>query len=32
LVMMSQVREYPDPKDSTKKYKTTWFDVFRVEN
>jgi predicted SnoaL-like aldol condensation-catalyzing enzyme len=32
LVMISFVRELPDPKDSTKKYTTTWFDMFRIEN
>lgn len=32
LVVLSFVREYPDPKDPTKKYTTTWFDMFRIEN
>jgi len=32
LVVLSFVREYTDPKDSTKKYTTTWFDMFRIEN
>jgi predicted SnoaL-like aldol condensation-catalyzing enzyme len=32
LVMMNFVQEYPDPADATKKYTTTWFDVFRFEN
>jgi len=32
LVMLSFVREMPDPADSTKKYTTTWFDLFRIEN
>jgi predicted SnoaL-like aldol condensation-catalyzing enzyme len=32
MVMISFVRELADPKDSTKKYTTTWFDMFRVEN
>ena len=32
MVMISFVREVPDPKDSTKKYTTTWFDMFRIEN
>ena len=32
LVMISFIREMPDPKDSTKKYTTTWFDMFRIEN
>ena len=26
------VREAADPKDATKKYTTTWFDMFRIEN
>lgn len=32
LVVISFVRELPDPKDNTKKYTTTWFDMFRIEN
>jgi predicted SnoaL-like aldol condensation-catalyzing enzyme len=32
LVMISFVRELPDPVDKTKKYSTTWFDMFRIEN
>jgi len=32
LVILSFVREYTDPKDSTKKYTTTWFDMFRIKN
>jgi predicted SnoaL-like aldol condensation-catalyzing enzyme len=32
LVILSFVREYPDPKDPSKKYSTTWFDMFRIEN
>jgi len=32
MVMISFARELPDPKDSTKKYTTTWFDMFRIEN
>jgi len=32
LVMLSFVREMPDPADKSKKYTTTWFDLFRVEN
>lgn len=32
FVVLSFVRELPDPKDSTKKYTTTWFDMFRIEN
>lgn len=30
LVMISFSRELPDPGDKTKKYTTTWFDMFRV--
>jgi predicted SnoaL-like aldol condensation-catalyzing enzyme len=32
LVMISFVREMPDPTDKSKKYTTTWFDLFRIEN
>jgi predicted SnoaL-like aldol condensation-catalyzing enzyme len=32
LVVLSFVRELADPKDATKKYTTTWFDMFRIEN
>ena len=32
LVMLSFVREMPDPVDTSKKYTTTWFDLFRIEN
>ena len=32
LVVLSFVREVADPKDASKKYTTTWFDMFRVEN
>lgn len=32
LVTLSFVRELPDPADPTKKYTTTWFDMFRIEN
>lgn len=31
LVILSFVREETDPKDATKKYTTTWFDMFRIE-
>jgi predicted SnoaL-like aldol condensation-catalyzing enzyme len=31
LVILSFVREGSDPKDATKKYTTTWFDMFRIE-
>lgn len=30
LVTMVFVREYPEPSDSSKKYTTTWFDMFRI--
>ena len=32
LVMISFAREMPDPTDKSKKYTTTWFDLFRIEN
>ncbi|WP_457389243.1 nuclear transport factor 2 family protein [Roseateles sp. P5_E1] len=32
LVILSFVSELPDPKDATKTYTTTWFDMFRIEN
>lgn len=32
LVVLSFARENPDPKDPAKKYSTTWFDMFRIEN
>jgi len=32
LVILAFAREGSDPKDSTKKYTTTWFDMFRIEN
>jgi len=31
LVVLAFAREAPDPKDPTKKYTTTWFDMFRIE-
>jgi predicted SnoaL-like aldol condensation-catalyzing enzyme len=31
LVVLVFAREVPDPKDSAKKYTTTWFDMFRIE-
>jgi predicted SnoaL-like aldol condensation-catalyzing enzyme len=31
LVVLSFVREYKEPADATKKYTTTWFDMFRIE-
>jgi len=30
LVVMSFAREHPDPRDPSKKYTTTWFDMFRI--
>jgi predicted SnoaL-like aldol condensation-catalyzing enzyme len=32
LVVLSFAREGVDPKDATRKFSTTWFDMFRVEN
>jgi predicted SnoaL-like aldol condensation-catalyzing enzyme len=32
LVTLSFVRELPEKDDATKKYTTTWFDMFRIEN
>jgi predicted SnoaL-like aldol condensation-catalyzing enzyme len=32
LVTLAFAREYTDPKDPTRKYTTTWFDMFRIEN
>ncbi len=32
LVILSFAREMPDPVDKSKKYTTTWFDMFRIEN
>lgn len=31
LVVLSFVSKHKDPKDATKIYTTTWFDMFRVE-
>jgi len=31
LVVLAFAREGPDPKDPTRKFSTTWFDMFRVE-
>jgi len=31
LVILSFARELVDPKDQSKKYTTTWFDMFRIE-
>ncbi len=32
FVMLNFVYEQPEPKDSKKNYKTTWFDVFRIQD
>jgi predicted SnoaL-like aldol condensation-catalyzing enzyme len=32
LVVLSFAREGTDPKDPAKKFSTTWFDMFRIEN
>lgn len=32
LVILSFVRELPDPKDASRKFTTTWFDMFRIED
>jgi predicted SnoaL-like aldol condensation-catalyzing enzyme len=32
LVTLVFKQENPDPKDPAKKYTTTWFDMFRIEN
>ncbi|MDA8446975.1 nuclear transport factor 2 family protein [Paracidovorax valerianellae] len=32
MVILSFVREYPEPKDPGRKYTTTWFDMFRIES
>jgi predicted SnoaL-like aldol condensation-catalyzing enzyme len=32
FVVLAFVREGVDPKDATKKYTTTWFDMFRIED
>lgn len=31
LVILSFARELEDPKDPSRKYTTTWFDMFRIE-
>ncbi|MFC6840712.1 nuclear transport factor 2 family protein [Xanthomonas theicola] len=31
-VTLVSVRTLPDPKDTTKTYTTTWFDMFRIQN
>jgi predicted SnoaL-like aldol condensation-catalyzing enzyme len=32
FVVLSFAREHADAKDAMKKYTTTWFDMFRIEN
>jgi predicted SnoaL-like aldol condensation-catalyzing enzyme len=32
LVILSFVKEAADPKDPARKYTTTWFDMFRIQN
>ena len=32
LVVLVFVREVAEPADATRKYTTTWFDLFRIEN
>jgi predicted SnoaL-like aldol condensation-catalyzing enzyme len=32
LVTLVFAREYDDPKESSKKYTSTWFDMFRIED
>jgi len=32
LVTITFVKDYPDPKDPTKTYTSSWFDMFRIEN
>lgn len=32
LVTVAYVREYPDPKDPSKSYTTTWFDMWRFKD
>lgn len=32
LVILTFVKEHTDPEDPTKKYTTSWFDQFRIEN
>jgi predicted SnoaL-like aldol condensation-catalyzing enzyme len=31
MVVLAFAKENPDPKDATQKYRTTWFDMFRLE-
>ena len=32
IVVLSFVREQPEPQDGSRKYTTTWFDMLRIEN
>ena len=32
LVIVATPREYPDPRDPSKKYSTTWFDMWRIKD
>jgi predicted SnoaL-like aldol condensation-catalyzing enzyme len=32
LVVVAFVREYPDPRDTSKMYTTTWFDMWRIKD
>lgn len=32
MVILSFVRELPDPKNPSQKYTTTWFDMFRIQD
>ena len=32
LVIVATPREYPNPRDATKKYSTTWFDMWRIKD
>lgn len=32
IVVLSFVREHVEPQDGSRKYTTTWFDMFRIEN
>jgi predicted SnoaL-like aldol condensation-catalyzing enzyme len=32
MVILSFQRERPDPSDTARKYTTTWFDMFRIED
>jgi predicted SnoaL-like aldol condensation-catalyzing enzyme len=31
-VIVARPREYPDPRDPSKKYTTTWFDMWRMKD